>query len=128
MASSATKNAEMPAPAFQPKRLGRDEAGAAATAAAAAAAVGATATEETEEIIWPESETRLSCCKSERTAAAVGYRKFRSFSMHLLMISSSCGGIRGFTARTDAGARVRMASIIAPAVLPPNAWRPVAIS
>ena len=44
------------------------------------------------------------------------------------MISSSLAGIWEFVLETERGGRVRMDSIIAPPVLPPKAWRPLAIS
>ena len=44
------------------------------------------------------------------------------------MIASRLAGISGLMFRTGTGDRVRTASMIAPPVPPPNAWRPVAIS
>jgi len=45
---------------------------------------------------FPESVSRFSRWRSVRTSEACWYRRLRSFSNALLMISSSLGGISGF--------------------------------
>src|SRR5262249_49412497 len=75
-----------------------------------------------------DSVSRFSRCKSVRMSEACWYRRLRSFSRHLLMISSSFGGISGLIRIGEAGGRSRIALKITPEVSPRNGTVPVAIS
>ena len=76
----------------------------------------------------PESESRLSRCKSARISAALWYRNFRSFSSALLITSSSFGETSGFSRMGGTGLRFRIASVITAEVSPRKGRTPVAIS
>src|SRR6202007_2297621 len=84
--------------------------------------------EEVAARIEPDSESRRSRFKSDRTSAALWERKARSFSRHLLTISSRCGGRSGFKRSGGAGGRLRMASKMTAEVSPRKGTAPVAIS
>src|SRR5277367_4097293 len=79
-------------------------------------------------MVREESVSRFSRFKSPRSSAAVWYRRSRSFSIDLPMISSSFGGRFGFNVDGASGERFKMASKITAEVFPTNAARPVPIS
>src|SRR5204862_2278636 len=53
----------------------------------------------------PDSVSRFSRCRSVRISEACWYRRFRFFSKHLLIISSSFGGMSGLIRIGDTGGR-----------------------
>src|SRR5215831_9896663 len=75
-----------------------------------------------------DSLSRLSRCKSVRMSEACWYRRFRSFSNALLMISSNFRERLGFNRTGGTGSRFRIASNIAAALSSRNGSCPVAIS
>ena len=76
----------------------------------------------------PEVMSRLRQIRSVRKSAAFWQRSLRSFSSALRILSSSLGGVAGFTAEGETGSRFRIASKTMGAVSPQKACRPVAIS
>src|SRR6516225_11321045 len=74
------------------------------------------------------SVSRFSRCKSVRTSEACWYRRLRSFSKHLLIISSILVGRSGFRRLAETGTRLRMDSKITADVSPRKGNWPVAIS
>src|ERR1700693_5249603 len=76
----------------------------------------------------PLAVSRLSRFRSARMSDAFWYRRSRSFSSALLIMSSSFDGRSGFNRTGANGARFRIASVITPDVSPRNGTAPVAIS
>src|SRR5580692_1775917 len=75
-----------------------------------------------------ESSDRFNRFRSARISAAVWQRSSRSFSIALLMISSSLTGSTALIRVGGTGARLRMASVMTAEVSPRNGKTPVAIS
>src|SRR5438132_13771510 len=75
-----------------------------------------------------ESVSRFNRCRSVRMSDACWYRKLRSFSSALLIMSSSLAGSSGFRRTGAVGALCRMESNIAAEVSPRKGREPVDIS
>src|ERR1700690_3213718 len=75
-----------------------------------------------------ESSERFNRFRSARISAAVWQRMSRSFSVALLMISSSLTGTSGLSRVAATGVRLRIASVMTAEVSPRNGKTPVAIS
>ena len=103
---------------------------AACAAAEVAAADGVAAADSLPAVAvwWLEPVSRFSRCRSARISEACWYRRSRSFSNALLMMSSSLGGRSGFRRSGGAGARFRIASKIVAELSPRKGSVPVAIS
>src|SRR5215469_9734215 len=78
--------------------------------------------------VLPDSLFRFSRWRSVRMSEAFWYRRLRSFSKHLLMISSNFGGMSGFNLVVEAGVLLRIESKMTPDVSPRNGSVPVHIS